>query len=135
MNDSIFKIPLLISFGGILGALSRYYLTMYFANYSNHFPLGTFLINISGCFFIGIFSFLAQESILSSPFQLLFITGFLGSYTTFSTYILESANLSKNNRKIQAIIYWIGSATLGIFALNLGINLTKFILNFNRNLI
>ncbi|WP_017294325.1 fluoride efflux transporter CrcB [Geminocystis herdmanii] len=128
MNDSVLKIPLLISLGAIFGALSRYYLTVYFADYSKHFPLGTFVINISGCFFIGIFAFLAQESIVSSPFQLLFVTGFLGSYTTFSTYILESSKLWKNNQKKYSLLYGIGSIITGIFVLEIGINLTKIIL-------
>ncbi len=125
---SSLNIPLLISCGAILGALSRYYLTVYFADYSKQFPFGTFVINISSCFCIGILAFLVQESIVSSPFQLLFVTGFLGSYTTFSTYILESSNLWKNDRKKYGIIYGIGSIIIGIIALELRINLTKFIL-------
>ncbi|MGI0481284.1 fluoride efflux transporter CrcB [Geminocystis sp. CENA526] len=130
MNDFALKIPLLISLGAILGALSRYYLTIYFADYSKHFPFGTFFINISGCFFIGIFAFLVQESIVSSPFQLLFVTGFLGSYTTFSTYILESSKLWKNSQKNHSLLYGIGSVFIGILALEIGINLTKFIFKY-----
>lgn len=130
-NDSL-EIPLLICLGAVLGALSRYYLTLYFIDYSQHFPLGTFIINISGCFFVGIFAFLLQESIVSSRFQLLFITGFLGSYTTFSTYILEISKLWKNHQKIYSIMYGIASVLMGIFMLELGVNLTKFIINYTQ---
>lgn len=127
-NYFALKIPLLISLGAILGALSRYYLTIYFTQYSKIFPFGTLIINTSGCFFIGIFAFLVQESIVSSSLQLLLVTGFLGSYTTFSTYILESSKLWKNNQKKHGITYWIGSVIIGIIALELGINLTKLFL-------
>ncbi|BAQ64893.1 fluoride efflux transporter CrcB [Geminocystis sp. NIES-3709] len=128
INNYSFKTVLFISIGAILGALSRYYLTVYFSRHSQVFPFGTLIINISGCFFMGIIAFLSQELIVSIPFQLLFVTGFLGSYTTFSTYILESSNLWRNNKKKHSILYWIGSVILGIIALELGINLTKVVL-------
>lgn len=117
-----------ISLGAIAGALSRYYLTLWFTQrYGINFPYGTFLINLTGCFAMGFFVTLAGERviIISPEVRLLVTTGFLGSYTTFSTYGLETVMLVSARRLMSAMYYWLGSALLGIISVQLGVLLAK----------
>ncbi len=78
--------------GGGLGALCRYMVSLAAARYfEGRFPLGTLLVNMTGCFLIGAAFALADKSdILTPSARLFFMTGFLGALTTFSTYALES---------------------------------------------
>lgn len=85
-----------ISLGAIAGALSRYYLSLWLAqHYGNTFPIATLFINITGCLAMGFFFTLAMERMPNIPpdIRLLVAVGFLGSYTTFSTYELDSLTL------------------------------------------
>ena len=119
-----------ISLGAIAGALSRYYLTLWFAQrFGTNFPYGTFFINITGCFAMGFFVSLALERVItiSPEVKLLIATGFLGSYTTFSTYGLDTITLLGDRRFGLAVIYWIGSTMLGIISVQLGVGLAKLI--------
>ncbi|MGL5927216.1 fluoride efflux transporter CrcB, partial [Chroococcidiopsis sp.] len=115
--------PIAISFGAIAGALSRYYLTLWFVQrFGTSFPYGTFFINLTGCFAMGFFATLALErAIAISPeVRLLVAVGFLGSYTTFSTYGLDTVALARNHQIATASLYWLGSALLGIVCVQLG---------------
>lgn len=119
-----------VSLGAIAGALSRYYLTLWFLQrFGIAFPYGTFVINISGCFVMGFFFTLAAERILtiSTEIKLLVATGFLGSYTTFSTYGLDTVTLMSAQRFTLALIYWLGSAILGILSVQLGVVLARLL--------
>ncbi|MDA0268910.1 MAG: CrcB family protein, partial [Cyanobacteria bacterium] len=82
------RVPIAISFGAMAGALSRYYLTLGFNEwFGTAFPFGTGFINGSGAFMMGFFATLAIERTLISPdLRLAIAVGFLGSYTTFSSY-------------------------------------------------
>ena len=96
LQDPNFRAPLAISLGAIAGALSRYYLTLWFAQrFGTAFPYGTFFINLTGCLIMGFFITFSLErvAIISPEVRLMVTTGFLGAYTTFSTYGLESNNL------------------------------------------
>jgi CrcB protein len=116
-----------ISLGAIPGALSRYYLTRLFVQWlGTGFPYGTLVINISGALIMGFFVTLILERAVSSPdLRLLVAVGFLGSYTTFSTYALETVNLFRSGNLTQAFLYWAGSAFLGLIGLELGSLLAK----------
>lgn len=118
------RIPIVISLGAIAGALSRYYLTLWFAErFGISFPYGTFFINLSGCFAMGLFATLAVEkvAIISPEVRLLVATGFLGAYTTFSTYGLDTIALLRGGNLLTATSYWGGSAILGIICVQLGV--------------
>ncbi|NJR40084.1 MAG: fluoride efflux transporter CrcB [Leptolyngbyaceae cyanobacterium CSU_1_4] len=122
--DPAVRSPLAISLGAIAGALSRYYLTQWMRHqFGNHFPYGTLLINLTGCLGIGFFMSLAIEKSLPSDLRLLVSTGFLGAYTTFSTYGLDTITLLKSGKVHLAGWYGGGSVVLGILCVQLGAKL------------
>lgn len=128
LQDLQIRAAVAISLGAIAGALSRYYLSLWFVQrFDPEFPYGTFLINVSGCFVIGFFTALASERVvmIAPEVKLLVATGFLGSYTTFSTYGLDTVILLRNANLITAILYWLGSALMGICSVQLGIVVAK----------
>jgi CrcB protein len=85
------------------------------------FPYGTFLVNITGCFLIGIFDCLAAERFVLDPTaRLLLMTGFCGAFTTFSTLILETSNLMKGGDFARASLNAVGSLIVGLIVFRLG---------------
>lgn len=130
LSNPILRESLAISLGAIPGALSRYYLTIFIKNILPiGFPYGTLLVNITGSFLMGIFIAVLSARILTvSPELILFITvGFLGAYTTFSTYELDSIKLLEQGNKQLMVLYWLGSPILGLISIQLGITLVKSI--------
>jgi CrcB protein len=116
-----------IASGAVPGALSRFYLTEWSkAKYGTKFPYATFGINVTGCFAMGFF-FTISKGITGYPTELdlLIRTGFLGSYTTFSTYGFDTLTMWRSNQKIATIFYWAGSAILGVVAVFLGAAIAK----------
>jgi len=113
---------LAIAMGAVPGALLRFYLTEWSkSRFGNRFPYGTLAINLTGCLMIGFFVALTKR-IPSYPqeLDLLIRTGFLGSYTTFSTYEFDTLTLWRSKQKIAALFYWLGSAFFGVLAVILG---------------
>lgn len=128
LQDPTFRNPIAISFGAIAGALSRYYLTLWFTQrFGTAFPYGTFFINLTGCLAMGFLITIALERIATIPpeIRLMVTTGFLGAYTTFSTYGLESVNLLRNRNISTFSFYWAGSAILGVMSVQLGVILAR----------
>ncbi len=112
-----------IASGAVLGALSRFYLTEWSkAKFSTNFPYATFGINLTGCLAMGFF-FTISQGITGYPTELdlLIRTGFLGSYTTFSTYGFDTLTLWRSKQKVATAFYWAGSAVFGLLAVILGI--------------
>jgi fluoride exporter len=120
--DPGLRAPVAISLGAIPGALSRYYLTLLATRWlGTGFPYGTFAINLSGALIMGFFVTLVLERSFSSPdLRWLIAVGFLGSYTTFSTYALDTSVLLRSGRVGLASFYGLGSAVLGWLGLELG---------------
>jgi CrcB protein len=93
-----------IAIGGGAGAICRFLVVDWVAEiWPTSFPLGTFLVNLSGCFLIGVVMSYFYDI---SP---MITTGFLGGYTTFSTYIFEAVSLFRQGKVYVAIIYLIVS--------------------------
>ena len=87
---------LLVGIGGFLGANARFIVgTWIGATFGSRFPLGTFVVNISGCFLIGIIGTVVVERLVARPdhVQFLLAIGFLGAYTTFSAFAFENHSL------------------------------------------
>jgi fluoride exporter len=118
---------LLISAGAILGANARYWLGDWAAQrWGASFPYGTLLINLSGSLLLGFFMTLATERFLVDPrWRLLFAVGFLGAYTTFSTYTYESFNLLYKGQWLAGLLNLFGSTLLGVIAVGAGVYLGK----------
>lgn len=93
-----------ISLGAVLGAISRWQLGVWFNGFLSQFAFGTLLANLFGCFLIGI----AIGLHLNDGQKLLFITGFLGSFTTFSSFSLEVSE------KLLAEKYWQALSVIGL---------------------
>lgn len=109
---------------GAIGALARYLLGRFIAErVTSQFPLGTFVINISGAFVIGLLSALLTHKLISPVVQLTLATGFLGGYTTFSTMSWEGTQLARSGNTRASIIYLGGSLLCGLIAATLGLAL------------
>lgn len=115
--------------GGAIGTLSRYFLSsVIYRTFGTSFPYGTFIVNILGCFLVGLFASIMDEKIvLNSNLRLLFMIGFCGAFTTFSTLIYESYNLIKDGDSLKAFLNIILSVIIGFIVFKLGINLGKII--------
>jgi CrcB protein len=113
---------LLIFLGGGLGATCRYGVGRFVGErYQGEFPLGTFLINITGCFAIGwLVSFLASLHHDVTLLNAGLATGFLGGYTTFSTYALEGVLLFAEGSRRLAAMSLLGSVACGMLAAAVG---------------
>jgi len=118
---------LLISAGAILGANARYWLGIWAAQkWGSALPYGTFLINITGSLLLGLFITLVSERLALDPrWRLLVAVGFLGAYTTFSTYSYESFALLEKGQWLPGLFNLFGSAILGLIAVVLGVLLGK----------
>jgi fluoride exporter len=127
LQDPAVRAPIAISLGAIAGALSRYYITLWCTQqWGTTFPYGTFVINLSGCFLMGFIATLALDVNLISPdLRLLLTTGFLGAYTTFSTYGLDTLNLLHRQHWAMAGGYGLGSVVLGVSSVQLGTLLAR----------
>jgi CrcB protein len=120
---------LLIGLGGFIGANSRYLLHQWVANqWGADFPYGTMLINVSGSLVIGFFLTLATGRLNISPeARLLVATGFLGGFTTFSSFSYETFQLVEQSDWWAAGIYFAGNTGLGLIAVVLGIFLARWL--------
>ena len=120
--DPNLRSPLAIALGAIPGSLCRYYLTLFFARLLGEgFPYGTFIINITGSLLMGFLITLALERSLISPdVRLCLAVGFLGSYTTFSTYALDTTIMLKTHHQTMALFYGLGSTVLGVLGVEMG---------------
>ncbi len=110
---------LLVMAGGSLGAVCRYAFSLAAVRCLGiRFPWGTLLANMTGCFLIGMAFVLAERTALLSPSaRLFFMTGFLGSLTTFSTYALESVISMRAGSHVAVINFFINNIGGGILVL------------------
>jgi CrcB protein len=108
--------------GGAAGAVLRYMIGSAIAvRYAGRFPLGTFLINITGSFLIGLLMTLFTErSTLSPHWRLLLVTGVLGGYTTFSSFEYEALAATQAGAPWLGFIYVVSSVAAGFLAVWLG---------------
>lgn len=107
----------LIGIGGALGSITRYLLTEKIKGLSDKvFPIATFIINITGAFLLGA---LIKLNLPQNTMNLL-ADGFLGAYTTFSTFMYEGFNLIKKSEYLNIILYIVLSIVIGIIGYNLG---------------
>lgn len=112
-----------VALGGAAGAVLRYLINISpLAKVFAPFPFATFFINITGSFLIG---FLITKLEMNETMKLLIITGFLGAYTTFSTFELETFELMRERNLLTAILYVALSFAVGFAGVALGVWLGK----------
>lgn len=108
---------LLVFLGAGLGGLLRHLLVLAVAPRSPHFPAGTLLVNLAGCFAIGLLAPLLLDppgGPSREPFRLLLLTGLLGGFTTFSAFSRETVDLLRAGRPGPAMLYAALSTLLGL---------------------
>jgi len=113
---------LAVFLGGGIGSVLRYGIQVYInQRYATEtFPIHTWIANILGCFFIGIFYVWSSKYNWSTEFRLLLTTGLCGGFTTFSTFSNESFALLKNGNYTAFGIYLLLSISIGLFAVFVG---------------
>ena len=109
---------LLIAFGGALGSMARYWVgSTIGSRMGTKFPYGTFVINITACMIIGFsLTFLAKRADLNPAWRFLVPVGFIGAYSTFSTYEWETLSTIRTGAFSLAAFYAISSLILGLAA-------------------
>jgi CrcB protein len=113
---------LIIGLGGFFGAVTRYAVALWVGQkWGRSFPLGTFFVNVSGSFLIALVMSLTTERFMVNPQWRLFLAvGFLGAYTTFSTFELETGSLLRDGEWIIAFLNIVLSVAAGFIALKIG---------------
>jgi CrcB protein len=124
----------LVALGSALGGLSRWGVTVGSARLlGTTFPWGTFIINLLGSIFLGWFMTILSERIAANGWswlrpddlRLMVAVGFTGAFTTFSTFEFEAHGLFRDGDGLAGLGYLIGSVSLGLIAVHLGIVLAK----------
>ena len=115
--------------GGGAGASCRYGVGRFVGErYNGDFPLGTYVINISGCFALGLLASLLSTNTANATWLLALLgTGFLGGYTTFSTYALEGVLLYLDGNHRLAVLSVLGSIVAGLVAAAAGAEVARLV--------
>ena len=118
---------LIVGLGGGAGSMLRYAVQRLFnVQGAAVFPTATLIVNISGCFLIGIlWGLLSRSLTLNEEMKLLLMTGFCGCFTTFSAFTLEGIGLLKENKTALFVIYLTASVVGGLLATFIGIRMIK----------
>jgi CrcB protein len=113
---------LMVGIGGFIGANARFIIGTWAAQkWGASFPYGTFIINVTGCFILGLFATLTMRFPWHDNWRLLISIGFVGAYTTFSTFEYESLQLVSEGSLMRAGLNIFGSVILGFLAAFLGV--------------
>lgn len=125
----VFKI-LLVGAGGFFGSISRYLMSGWVHTLIEKpvFPYGTLAVNVLGCFLIGLLNGIFEtRQVLNPEMRLLVFVGFLGGFTTFSTFGYELFSFLRDNQYFSAALNMSLSVVLGLFAVWLGNAFSKLI--------
>ena len=119
--------PLLVGIGGFFGAMSRYLVDAWVSSLiGKSFPVGTLAVNVSGSFLLGfLFAFILENVTHDHHLSLLIAFGFIGAYTTYSTFMMDSLKLASTGGVSLAVINISASLVFGLFAVYLGASLGK----------
>ena len=116
----------LVAVGGAIGAVARYLLGLWIATrVGPDFPWGTFAINVSGAFLIGVVLGLTTAGVISPELRLLLAVGVLGGYTTFSTFSYETLELLLDGNMLAFLLNAAGQLGGGLLAVALGLIVSR----------
>lgn len=118
---------LLVGLGGAIGSIFRFLTSVLMAKYAlSNFPLGTFIANVLGCFILGIcVGLFGKNPTENENLRLLFVTGFCGGYTTFSTFAAENIQMLQQQNYVMLATYTLVSLLVGFLAVAIGLSLGK----------
>ena len=118
---------LLVGIGGFIGSIGRYKLSGLVLHHTTEwrFPLGTFLVNVAGCFIIGLLAGLSERHTLSSELRVFLFPGILGGFTTFSAFGFETFFLIRRGEPFIALLYVAASVICGLMMVWLGFKLLE----------
>ena len=118
---------LAVALGGALGSMARYALSTWVFQVSSHkFPYATLTVNILGSFVMGIlFVVIVERAALPQEMRSLLMIGFIGAFTTFSTFSLDALGLWQNGHLFMALIYTLATVILCLIAISSAIWLTR----------
>lgn len=117
-----------IGVGGAIGAVLRFVISGIAYNLlGQNFPWGTLVVNMIGCFLIGLFAQLFEEIAISPNLRVLVLVGGLGAFTTFSTYALENVNLLRDGQFGLALLDVVVSTVLGVVFVFIGMALANYL--------
>jgi fluoride exporter len=120
------KTYILIAIGGSFGALARFWISTQMSQFSVTWPLGTFAVNVVGCFTLGaLLGFFSSPAEIPDTWKALIIIGLLGSFTTFSTFSFELLNFIEKNQWQPFFGYLFSSIIVGLLSLVSGAWITK----------
>jgi fluoride exporter len=116
-------------FGGAIGTVARYALSgIIHRVFGSGFPYGTLIVNLMGCLLIGFLAAITNEKfVLGANARLLLIVGFCGAFTTFSTFILETAHLIRDGNTLHAFANAAVSVAIGFFIFRIGVFLGEMV--------
>jgi CrcB protein len=119
----------LVALGGAFGAVGRYLLSRAVHSlWQGHWPLATWLVNLLGCAAIGVVFVLIERSALHPDWRSVVMVGFLGAFTTFSTFSLEALGLWQSGQTVMALLYMLSTTFGCVLAAGLGIQLARWLL-------
>ena len=118
---------LIVGIGGAFGSICRYLAQVYIGRHTTlTFPVGTLVVNLTGCLLIGIlFGLGSKYAWMTLEWRLFLITGICGGYTTFSTYSLDSITLLRQGNYTYFFVYVLGSVIVGLLATVAGAALVR----------
>lgn len=121
------KTIVLIAVGGAFGAVSRYGTALgVYSIFGRSFPYGTLFVNVTGSFLMGILSIMLLDRFNMGPeWRAAILVGFLGAFTTFSTFSIETLNLLEQGDLVRALLNMLLSVSLCILAVWFGVSVGR----------
>ena len=117
-----------VSIGGAVGAALRFLVSYWiYRRWPSQFPFGTFVVNVAGCFLIGVLMRMSDAGVLSLTARLMLVTGLLGALTTFSTFGFETIRLVEQSEWGLALLNVTANVTISVLAVAVGLFFGKLV--------